>query len=197
MSALAMAMYLTGAGAAAAPEPKPVMTAPMPPPLPYRLAPPVPPPPPSRFAPPQRTQANLSTYFSTDDYPAAALRGLEQGTTGFRLSIGADGRVFNCVVTRSSGSAALDAATCRILRSRARYRPARDTVGNPMTGSDSGRVTWRLPEEDPHDRAGIPIPRRWQRCARPSNPMSRRAIIPRRRCAPARRASPGSMSSSA
>jgi TonB family protein len=166
MSALAMAMYLTGAGGGSLydaqrrrppPAPVPSLSAPMPPPLLYRPAPP-PPPPPARFVPPARAAANLSSYFSIDDYPAAALRGEEQGTTGFRLSIGANGRVTDCAVTQTSGSAALDAATCRILRSRARYIPARDYAGNPAIGSDSGRVTWRLPQDDPHERAGIPIP---------------------------------------
>ncbi len=97
--------------------------------------------------PPQRARANLNSYFSTDDYPASALRGNEQGTTGFRLTIGPNGRVTDCPVTSSSGSSALDQATCRILRSRARYTPARDSSGNPASGTDSGRVTWRLPSE--------------------------------------------------
>lgn len=119
--------------------PAPVITPPAPP------APP--PPPPPRVQPPQRARANLNSYFSTDDYPAAALRGNDQGTTGFRLTIGPNGRVSNCQVTSSSGSSVLDQATCRILRSRARYQPARDSSGNPTTGTDSGRVTWRLPAD--------------------------------------------------
>ncbi|HTU10332.1 MAG TPA: energy transducer TonB [Allosphingosinicella sp.] len=119
--------------------PVPVITPPAPP------APPAPPPP--RIVPPQRARANLNSYFSADDYPAAALRGNDQGTTGFSLTIGTNGRVEGCTVTASSGSAALDQATCRILRSRARYTPARDQNGNPTSGRDSGRVTWRLPSE--------------------------------------------------
>ena len=137
------------------PSPSP-MVVPIAPPVPYSppvpiAAPPAPtppaPPPPPRVSPPQRARANLNSYFSADDYPAAALRGNDQGTTGFRLSIGPNGRVTDCSVTSSSGSAALDQATCRILRSRARYTPARDSSGNPTSGSDSGRVTWRLPAD--------------------------------------------------
>jgi TonB family protein len=97
---------------------------------------------------PQRARANFNSYFSTDDYPAAALRGNDQGTTGFSLTIGPNGRVTACNVTSSSGSSALDQATCRILRSRARYTPARDSSGNPTSGSDSGRITWRLPTDN-------------------------------------------------
>lgn len=174
MSALALAMYLTGAGDVAIDvaqrrrrpsPPPPVLVAPPPPPPPvYYVPSPLPPPPAPpaiRFSPPQRARANLGSYFSADDYPAAALRANEQGTTGFRLTIGPNGRVSDCQVTASSGSAALDQASCRILRSRARYTPARDSDGNPTSGSDSGRVTWRLPPDEslPEDlRAGIPVP---------------------------------------
>jgi hypothetical protein len=48
-------------------------------------------------------------------------------------------------------------ATCRILRGRARYAPARDAAGNPTTGSDSGHVRWRLPAET-EAPAGLPGP---------------------------------------
>jgi protein TonB len=127
------------------PTPPAVYVPPVPQITPPAPAPPAPPPP--RIVPPQRARANLNSYFSADDYPAAALRGNDQGTTGFSLTIGPNGRVTECSVTSSSGSSALDQATCRILRSRARYTPARDSSGNPTSGRDSGRVTWRLPSE--------------------------------------------------
>jgi protein TonB len=127
------------------PTPPAVYVPPVPQITPPAPAPPAPPPP--RIVPPQRARANLNSYFSADDYPAAALRGNDQGTTGFSLTIGPNGRVTDCSVTSSSGSSALDQATCRILRSRARYTPARDSSGNPTSGRDSGRVTWRLPSE--------------------------------------------------
>jgi protein TonB len=98
-----------------------------------------------RNIPARRSLGNLGSYFSTDDYPASALRERAQGTTVFTLTIGEDGRVARCVVIASSGSDALDQATCRILTARARYSPARDQNGNPTTGVDSGSVTWRLP----------------------------------------------------
>ena len=107
--------------------------------------PPVPPPP--RPVEPRRARANLGGYFSTDDYPAAAIRAEAEGTTRFTLAIGANGRVTDCTVTGSSGNSALDNTTCRILRSRARYTPARDSSGNPISGQDRGSVTWRLPAE--------------------------------------------------
>lgn len=102
----------------------------------------------------RRPPANLNSYFSLDDYPIAAIRARHMGTTGFRLTIDTTGRVSNCEITASSGSQPLDETTCWALRTRARYTPARDADGAPATGHDSGRVTWRLPD-DPADRAGL------------------------------------------
>jgi len=121
--------------------------------MPILMLPPAPPPPvpppPGRIIPPERARANLGSYFSTDDYPAAALRAEAEGEVRFTLTIGSDGRVHDCVVTASSGSPPLDSATCRIMRSRARYTPARDHYGNPTTGTDRGVVRWRLPPPPP------------------------------------------------
>ena len=94
---------------------------------------------------PPRARAQLSALFHREDYPATALRAGEQGTVGFTLAIGPDGRVHGCTITRSSGSSWLDSTTCRILRSRARYTPARDSNGNPAPGEDRGVHVWRLP----------------------------------------------------
>ncbi len=122
-----------------APPPPPVI---VPAPPPVVVAPP--PPPPPRTVEPARARANLPSLVSDSDYPASALRNEEQGTTGFRLTIGTDGRVTNCVVTSSSGSSALDTATCRIMRSRARFTPARNNLGEPTTDTHNARITWRI-----------------------------------------------------
>jgi protein TonB len=89
------------------------------------------------------------SLLSDDDYPAAALRAEEEGRVGYRLVIGPDGRVSACTIVQSSGSAALDAATCRIMRARARFAPARDAAGNAVADSRVGRITWALPGEPP------------------------------------------------
>jgi protein TonB len=135
--------------------PPPPITAPPPPPaipqfIPTPPAPPAPPPPapaPRQTVEPARARANLSSYVSNDDYPPSALRAEEEGTTGFRLTVGPDGRVQNCVVTSSSGSSALDNATCRIMRSRARFTPARDNTGSNTTDTVSARITWRIQDQ--------------------------------------------------
>jgi len=92
-----------------------------------------------------RARANLASYLSSGDYPAAALRNNEQGQVVFALDIGPDGRVAGCRITQSSGSAALDSTTCRIMRSRARFTPARDARGAAVADRSSASVTWRLP----------------------------------------------------
>jgi TonB family protein len=93
----------------------------------------------------QRARANLSQYFTSDDFPEPArLRGME-GTVGFQLAISAEGRVVGCAVTRSSGDSSLDEATCAILIERARYAPGRDAQQRAVADTDFGRVTWRFP----------------------------------------------------
>jgi protein TonB len=97
-------------------------------------------------APPAPGPGNLASYFSTADYPKAAIRRREQGTVWFRVEIGPDGRVTRCAVTRSSGSAALDSTTCRLAARRFRYRPATDAAGHPVSDVKDGlKVDWRLP----------------------------------------------------
>jgi protein TonB len=95
---------------------------------------------------PARARANLASYVSDADYPAEAIRREEQGVTRFRLVVSADGRVSDCAVTGSSGSTALDSATCRLMKSRARFAPARDSDGRPTGDTVANAIKWVLPE---------------------------------------------------
>ena len=124
----------------ATPNPPPFVPTPV-----ARPAPPAPPaPPPVRKIEPQSASGNLQGLFRESDYPSSALDNEEQGTVAVVLSIGANGRVSNCSVSSSSGSRTLDSATCRVLTSRARFTPARDSSGNATTGTFRQRITWRL-----------------------------------------------------
>ena len=127
----------------------PIISTPVaPPPVITPRAPPAPPAPPApRVSQAAKAKANLTSLFSTDDYPQSAIRNEEQGTTAVRLSIGPDGRVSDCSVTASSGSGALDSATCNILKRRARFTPAKDQAGNPTSDTFSQRIRWELPED--------------------------------------------------
>jgi periplasmic protein TonB len=96
---------------------------------------------------PGKPKGNPGNWATTNDYPSRALQQEKEGTTGFRVTYGADGKVTDCVVTSSSGTPELDSATCSNVRRRARFDPALDRDGNPSGGSYSNRVTWRIPKD--------------------------------------------------
>ena len=119
------------------------------PPAPVAVpAPPPPPPPAPKFtAKAASPKGNPGNWATTNDYPSRALREEREGTTGFRLTVGPDGRVADCSVTRSSGSPDLDQATCDNVRRRARFNPAMDGNGQPTTGSYASSVRWVIPKD--------------------------------------------------
>lgn len=118
-----------------------------PPPQPIAVpAPPAPPPAPPRVSQAAVAKGNPGQYFGPDSYPPSALRAGEQGRVVAVLTVGADGRVADCEVTSSSGSAALDQATCRIAKSRVRYTPAKDENGQPIASKQTLPVKWVMPE---------------------------------------------------
>jgi TonB family protein len=88
---------------------------------------------------------NPGSWVSTDDYPSLGLMNEWEGTTGFQLDIGTDGRASECRITQSSGYSVMDNATCTIIRRRARFKPALDEKGNVETDAFSSRVRWALP----------------------------------------------------
>ena len=85
-------------------------------------------------------------WITTNDYARGDLVREREGTAGYRLVIGSDGRVDACEITRSSGHATLDRNTCRLIESRARFDPATNTRGETTVGTYTGTVTWQIPE---------------------------------------------------
>lgn len=73
-----------------------------------------------------------SGRLKNSDYPRAAGEAGIGGTVGVRYMVWTDGRVQDCRVTASSGNADLDATTCRLIRERFRFRPARDPDGTSV-----------------------------------------------------------------
>ncbi len=134
--------------APSAPQIQTVITAPPPPPQ-IILAPPAPAaPPPPRIQPKGAVpKGNPGNWATTNDYPTRALREEREGTTGFRVSVGSDGKVASCSITSSSGSPDLDEATCSNVTRRARFTPATDGEGQPTSGSYSSRVRWVIPKD--------------------------------------------------
>ncbi|WP_068073362.1 energy transducer TonB [Novosphingobium lentum] len=107
-----------------------------------------PPPPAPRFSPKGASpKGNPGNWATSNDYPSRALREERAGTTGFHVTVGTDGKVADCSITRSSGSPDLDQATCDNIRRRARFTPATDGEGNPTTGSYSSSVRWVIPKD--------------------------------------------------
>jgi TonB family protein len=122
----------------------PPRTAPAPPP-------PVQRPQPVRCGPDRRSGGPLPpaacggmrNWIVAADYPPEAARRGEGGTSRVLLSVGSDGRVAGCRLDRSSGSAALDAATCRLTRARLRFHPARDSAGEAAPGEMLFSMEWQ------------------------------------------------------
>jgi len=79
-------------------------------------------------------------WVSADDYPPSSIRAGEEGTTQVKFTVNAAGRVENCVVMTSSGSPALDRATCSSLTRRGRYTPS------AQSSERTTSYTWVLPE---------------------------------------------------
>lgn len=77
-------------------------------------------------------------------YPNRAQREGRQGTVGFSVTVGTNGRVTSCLVTESSGHADLDVAACRGMERFGRFDPALNSNGQPVEGEWFGTVTYTL-----------------------------------------------------
>ncbi len=93
-----------------------------------------------------RPRGDPARWITESDYRSVWVRQELTGTTGFRVRVGADGRAMSCQITKSSGHAVLDQATCELVSRRARFDPARDRRGEAVGGNYSSSVRWQLPE---------------------------------------------------
>ena len=101
---------------------------------------------PEPSAPHGPAATNNAMWFTTDDYPVAALQKELQGAVAIELRIDTGGRATDCAVVQSSGVSILDETTCRLARARATFYPARDPDGVAIPSVWHRRVIWRLPE---------------------------------------------------
>lgn len=92
-----------------------------------------------------RPKGNQGKWVTNDDYRTRWIMEEMAGTARFALSIDASGKVTGCTITRSTGHAPLDTATCELVSKRARFDAARDGNGKAVAGSYSGSVTWKIP----------------------------------------------------
>jgi protein TonB len=102
------------------------------------------------FTPPRWLRGRLHN----SDYPAEAGEAGVGGTVSVRFSIETDGRVGQCLVTRSSGNAALDRTTCRLIAERYRFRPSLDPNGRPVRSQMVEDHSWVPLNETPEGRGG-------------------------------------------
>jgi periplasmic protein TonB len=124
-----------------APPPAPVIALPAAP----VVAPPAPPPAPKGPTSDPQPRGNPGTWATPNDYPSRALREERTGTTGFRVTVGTNGRVESCTITSSSGHPDLDEATCKNVTRRARFKPALQN-GQEVQGTYSNRIRWVIPD---------------------------------------------------
>ena len=102
---------------------------------------------------------NPGLWVTSNDYPSAALAEEREGLVGFLLKVGANGKVDNCQIILSSKSADLDSTACDLISQRARFSPARNPKGKPMSGSYANRVRWQIPSKGQNVSWNVPIPK--------------------------------------
>lgn len=132
--------------------PPPVM---LPPPVPYPPAPPTmplapPPPAPPLVNPPgvaAKPVGSPGQWVTPDDYPADSRRAGETGRVIIRLALDRLGRPYRCWVVQSSGSDRLDATTCYLMQSRARFTPAMGLDGKSIEWTYQLSMRWTIEEE--------------------------------------------------
>jgi TonB family protein len=89
-------------------------------------------------------QRPIPALIFKDDYPLAALNKGEEGPVLAELLVTPTGTVDNCRIVVSSNSELLDAATCRVIQKRARFRPATGSDNRPMYGIYRQVITWSI-----------------------------------------------------
>lgn len=87
---------------------------------------------------------DIQRLFSAADYPFAAQRREQMGSTKMILLIDEAGKVADCTVTQTSGAASIDAQSCAIVRERGTFRPAIGLDGKPAKSAYTQTITWRL-----------------------------------------------------
>jgi protein TonB len=91
----------------------------------------------------------VQASITIDDYPAAAAREGAEGTVLTRFVVDRSGQPTNCVIAQSSGNAALDEVSCRIVIERFRFEPARNAAGRRIEETHQQRFVWQLPDPIP------------------------------------------------
>lgn len=86
----------------------------------------------------------IAGRITDDDYPRAASRARQEGEVLVRFTVSPAGDAVGCTVLRSSGHAELDQTTCRLIKRRFRFRPARNAAGDPVPEVRMWEQRWWL-----------------------------------------------------
>ena len=99
----------------------------------------------------------------SDNKPSRAVREGLFGKVEVELTVGTNGRVYNCAIKEGSGHTILDVAACKGMHRYARFDPALDKSGNPVSANFSHSVVYaepNKPEQQVIDRARPASPRK-------------------------------------
>lgn len=88
--------------------------------------------------------SNPGTWLQTRDYPKEMANNFENGIVRFRLDIDPKGEVIACSVLDVAGKAEFAEVTCSQIIKRARFSPARDSVGAAVKGYYVSSVRWYM-----------------------------------------------------
>ena len=87
---------------------------------------------------------NVTQLFRPQDYPGIALDKQQTGSTELVMLIDETGKVADCIVTQTSGSASLDAQSCVVIKDRGKFKPAVGQDGKPAKSSWRQRITYKM-----------------------------------------------------
>jgi zinc protease len=98
---------------------------------------------------PVPTPIDPAAWITSADYPREALLLGQNGPVRYMLDVDVHGAVTACEILRSSGTVALDTATCTLLKQRAHFTPAHDAAGKVVASFYTGSIRWAIPVATP------------------------------------------------
>jgi TonB family protein len=101
----------------------------------------------SQLASYPRPEKPVRAYTSAYDYPGGAARAGVMGDVHALIAVSAKGRATDCRIVRSLGRRDLDQMTCKILKDRVPYVPAKTKAGEAIDAPSYYAFRWELPKE--------------------------------------------------
>lgn len=98
-----------------------------------------------RAATPPEATTPPAGWLTPNDYPPMALANNIGGGVDLRLDVDPTGHVTECHVMEAGGDPTFRDHSCKLLRERALYRPAKNAAGTPIASYAIHRVRWSPP----------------------------------------------------